>query len=126
MYQQEPKFYCCSKCHAVFEKIDGKNEESPCCEMPLLVPNESEGAQEKHLPVIEQRENRVTVQVGSTAHPMTEEHSIRWIYLQTKRGCQRINLNSEPTATFLLGEGDAPIAAYAYCNLHGFWKTTVS
>lgn len=31
----------------------------------------------------------------------------------------------EPVVHFTLEEGDAPKAAYAWCNLHGFWKTTI-
>ena len=33
--------------------------------------------------------------------------------------------DSAPTVTFALTEGDKPVAAYAYCNLHGLWKTEV-
>ena len=50
----------------------------------ILDPNTSEGASEKHLPIIETDGNR---------------------------------------AYFTLEDGDAPKAAYAWCNLHGFWKT---
>ena len=91
-----------------------------------LVPNTSEGASEKHLPVIEVNGQHVTVKVGSVFHPMTEEHSIAWVYLFTKAGCcQRIYLDGlcDPVAEFVLNENDEPAAAYAYCNLHGFWKT---
>lgn len=93
--------------------------------MEEMKANTSEGAAEKHLPVMEVRGNTVTVKVGSVFHPMTEEHSIAWVYLETKEGCQRKNLppTGEPVAVFALAEGDAPVAAYAYCNLHGFWKT---
>ena len=67
-----------------------------------LTANTSEGAQEKHLPVVEQEGNRVTVKVGSVFHPMSQEHSIEWVYLQTEKGCQRVNLSAtdEPVAVF--------------------------
>lgn len=29
----------------------------------------------------------------------------------------------EPKATFLLTDGDQVEAAYAYCNIHGFWAS---
>lgn len=85
----------------------------------------SEGAGEKHLPEVKEEGNIVTVQVGSVAHPMTDEHSIEWIYLQTEEGSQLKKLKSgqEPRVQFALSEGDKPVAAYAYCNLHGFWET---
>lgn len=93
--------------------------------MVELIPNTSEGATEKHLPVITKEGTKITVQVGSIAHPMSEEHSINFVYLLTKKGGQLYNLcpTSEPVATFLLTEDDEAISAYAYCNLHGFWKS---
>ena len=91
----------------------------------VLVPNTSDGAAEKHLPIIETNGSHVTVKVGSVFHPMSAEHSIQWVYLQTEKGCQRVDLccEGEPAAVFALAPGDRPLAAYAYCNLHGFWKT---
>lgn len=90
-----------------------------------LEPSKAEGAGEKHLPVITVDGNHVTVTVGSVLHPMTEEHSIGWVYLETIHGEQIkfLSPNQEPSATFALTADDKPIAAYAYCNLHGFWKT---
>ena len=72
--------------------------------------------------------NQVTVKIGSIFHPMTEEHSIAWVMLETMAGCtMRIHLSAdcEPVAHFTLEDGDSPKAAYAYCNLHGFFKTEV-
>ena len=58
---------------------------------------------------------------------MEEKHSIRWIYLQTDRGGQRRGLHpgEAPEAKFILAPGDIPVAAYAYCNLHGLWKAEI-
>ena len=92
----------------------------------VLEPNTSEGAAEKHLPIIETDGNHVTVKVGSIFHPMSEEHNIGWVCLQTKAGAtMRVPLDPacEPVAHFTLEDGDTPKAAYAWCNLHGFWKT---
>ena len=97
-----------------------------CCgeEMLELVPNTSDGAGEKHVPVIERDGQTVTVKVGSVAHPMLEAHYIQWIALETAQGMQRKTLKpgDEPKAVFALAEGDEPVAAYEYCNLHGLWK----
>ena len=72
--------------------------------------------------------NKIIVNVGSVLHPMTEEHSINWIFLETKNGGQLVRLSPscEPVAEFILADGDEAVAAYAYCNLHGFWKTELS
>jgi desulfoferrodoxin len=67
---------------------------------------------------------RVTVTVGSVAHPMLDNHYIEWIALQTKSGNQRKGLHpgDEPKAVFLVPEDDEIVDVYAYCNLHGLWK----
>ena len=55
---------------------------------------------------------------------MVSEHFIEWVYLETDKGgqIQYLNPESAPTVTFALGE-EKPAAVYAYCNLHGLWKT---
>ncbi len=126
--QTEPKFYIHKDTGMILETIthpQGADLHSICPALTELTPNTAEGAAEKHLPVMEKDGRHITVSVGSIFHPMTEEHSITWIYLLTQTGCQRVNLErtGEPVAHFFLSEGDKPIAAYAYCNLHGFWKT---
>ena len=57
---------------------------------------------------------------------MVEEHHIVWVYLQTDRGGQRkcLEVGKAPTVTFALAD-EKPIAAYAYCNLHGLWKKEI-
>ena len=89
-----------------------------------IIPNTTDGAYEKHVPVIEHTGDHVTVKVGSVAHPMTEEHYIEWVSLQTKGGNQRKALKpgDEPKVCFAICEGDEVEAVYAYCNLHSLWK----
>lgn len=97
-----------------------------CCgeKMEVLTANTQEASQEKHLPAVTIVGKEVKVKVGSAPHPMLEEHSILWVYLETEHGCQRKVLvpGEEPEATFTLNE-DIPVAVYAYCNIHGLWKT---
>ena len=123
------KFYLCEHCKNLIGMIDNKGVPFMCCgqKMTPLVPNTTEAAGEKHLPVITVDGNKVTVTVGSTLHPMSEEHSIVWIYLETNLGGQRKNLSfdGEPKAEFVLSEGEKAVSAYAYCNLHGLWKTEI-
>lgn len=106
------------------EKIQG----CKCSGFEVLDAAKSEGAGEKHLPVAKKEGNKIIVNVGSVLHPMTEEHSINWIFLETKNGGQLVRLSPscEPVAEFILADGDEAVAAYAYCNLHGFWKTELS
>ena len=55
---------------------------------------------------------------------MIPEHHITNIWLETTAGVQRANLDpiGKPQAVFVLADGVTPLAAYEYCNLHGFWK----
>ncbi len=51
-----------------------------------LTANTTDGAYEKHVPVIEHTGDYVTVKVGSVAHPMLDAH---WIVLDTNTGYQK-------------------------------------
>lgn len=92
--------------------------------LEALEANTSDGAAEKHVPVVSINGNTVEVAIGSVAHPMLEEHYITGIYIETTSGGQFASLKpgEEPKAVFLLKDGDEFIAAYEYCNLHGLWK----
>lgn len=120
------KFYRCKICGKIIAIVNETAVPTICCgqEMYELLPNTTEGAFEKHIPVISREGNVVTVKVGSVEHPMTPEHFIQWICLQTKNGNQRKMLkpSDKPEASFMIFEDDEIEAVYEYCNIHGFWK----
>lgn len=120
------KFYRCNHCGNIIIKLHDSKVPVVCCGegMQELTVNCTDAAVEKHVPILETDGQVVTVLVGETLHPMTEEHSIEWIVLETKKGTQIRYLNSleEPKVTFALTKEDTVICAYAYCNLHGLWK----
>ncbi len=122
------KFYICEKCGNIVGLIHNAGVPLMCCgqKMTLIEPGTVEASHEKHIPVVTVQGNTVKVDIGSIAHPMTEEHLITWVYLQTEKGGQRKNLSAgeAPTVTFALTD-DKPVAVYAYCNLHGLWKADV-
>lgn len=126
--RNEQKFFICKRCGNMVGMVFNAGVSIACCgeEMKELVPNTVEASVEKHLPVVTADGNRVTVNVGSADHPMAPEHFIEWIYIETEKGGQRKNLSpgDAPIAVFLI-EDDKVTAAYAYCNLHGLWKTGV-
>lgn len=121
----EQKFYICKHCGNLVELIHAGGGVLVCCGDPMeeLKPNTVDASQEKHVPVITVNGETVKVAIGAVAHPMTEEHYIQWIFLQTEHGGQHYILKpgDAPEATFCLN-GDKAVAAFAYCNLHGLWK----
>ena len=123
------KFYQCMMCKKIVGMIQNSACPTKCCGEPMveLVPNTTDAAVEKHVPVVTVEGNTVTVVVGEAAHPMSEEHFIQWIALETKQGAQRKPLcpGQEPKAVFALVDGDEAVAAYAFCNLHGLWKKDI-
>ena len=122
----EVKFYRCSHCGQIIAFVENKNIPVVCCGEPMqeIIPGTSDGAVEKHVPVYKVNGNLVEVNIGEVDHPMTEEHYIEWVVLQTKQGNQRKQLkpNEAPHVCFALCEGDEVEAVYAYCNLHGLFK----
>ncbi len=125
---QELKFFLCKHCGNLVAMVHNSGVPIICCGEPMveLKPGTVDASLEKHVPVISTDEGTVTVKIGSVAHPMIEAHYIIWICLETKKGWQIKYLapGEAPEATFAVGE-DTPVSAYAYCNLHGLWKTEV-
>ena len=122
----ETKFFICEHCGNIVGMIHSAGVPLMCCgqKMTKLEAGVKEASKEKHIPVVTVNNNLVTVTVGEVVHPMTEEHSILWVYLQTDKGGQRKCLNGDATVTFALTD-EKPVAAYAYCNLHGLWQKDI-
>ena len=122
----EQRFFVCEVCGNIIAMVKPSGVPVMCCgkKMKEIVPNTTDAAQEKHVPVWTKEGNLVKVRVGSVAHPMIPAHYIEWVSLQTKAGNQRKALAPEqaPEVTFALTDGDEVEAVYAYCNLHGLWK----
>ncbi len=124
---RDQKFYVCRNCGNLVGMIDGKVPMICCGEvMEELKANTVDASSEKHLPVYEWDNNVLKVTVGSAIHPMEESHNIAWVYVQTKKGGQRkgLEVGKEPVVSFVFDD-DEPVAIFAYCNLHGLWKTIV-
>ena len=124
----ENKFYICEHCGNIVGMIHSAGVPMMCCgqKMTKLEAGVVEASHEKHIPVITVEGNTVRVNVGSVTHPMSEEHHIAWVYLQTNRGGQRkcLDVTGAPEVTFALAD-ETPVAVYAYCNLHGLWKAEI-
>lgn len=123
------KFYRCAHCGNIVEMIEDKHVPIFCCgeKMQELVPNTSDGANEKHVPVVSIIGDTCHVAVASVAHPMEEAHSIQWIYVETNKGgmIKYLKPHEVPAADFKLADGEQLVAVYEYCNLHGLWSAAL-
>lgn len=120
------KFLLCEKCGNLQSEEHPITQPAICCNtnMLYLEANSIDASVEKHVPVINVEGNTVTVSVGETLHPMSEEHYISYIYLETNKGLkkQALKPNDKPQAIFTLSKNEEVASAYAYCNLHGLWQ----
>ncbi|MCQ2461165.1 MAG: desulfoferrodoxin [Clostridia bacterium] len=121
------KFFRCKHCGKVIALKNAQDIPTVCCgdKMEELVANTVDAATEKHVPVFEQKEDLVYVAVGSAPHPMTPEHYIEFVALETNLGV-KINylpVTREAKTTFILETGESIERVFEYCNLHGLWST---
>jgi superoxide reductase len=118
------EIYKCELCGNIVEMLHGGEGELICCGEPmkLLEEQTADSAVEKHVPVIERTDEGIKITVGSTLHPMEEEHYIEWIELVAdgKAYRQFLQPGGEPVACFAL-QAEAVIAR-EHCNVHALWK----
>ena len=119
------EIYTCTLCGNRVEVIKAGAGQLVCCGQPmkLEVAGTSDGAAEKHVPVIEKVPGGFKVKVGSVEHPSTEAHYIEWIELICSCGkVQRKYLKpgDKPEAVFTTE--CEQVTAREYCNLHGLWQ----
>lgn len=121
------KFYKCKHCGKIIAMVNERAVPTICCgeAMEEMIPNTSDGAFEKHVPVYEVEGNIVHVKVGEVEHPMLDNHYIEWIVLETNKGNQRKKLKpgEAPKADFALLPGEEVIRVLEHCNLHGLYAS---
>ena len=110
------KFYICEHCGNIVTFLQSSGVPVMCCgqKMTELVPDSTDAAQEKHVPVVTVEGSMVDVKVGSAPHPMIPEHYIQWVALETTEGCQikYLEPGQAPEVKFALAPGDRVKAAY--------------
>lgn len=120
------KFYICNHCGNIIAMVRDCGVPVQCCgeNMQEIIPGTSEGSQEKHIPVYDVKDQTVTVSVGTAEHPMTPEHYIEWVCIESKEGIQfkKLKPHASPRASFLISKGDELKAVYVFCNQHSLWK----
>ena len=116
--------YKCEKCGNIVEMLNDAAGTLSCCgqEMTLLEEQTADKTLEKHVPIVERTGSGIKVTVGSTPHPMTEEHFIEWIEVIADGISYKkfLRPGMEPSAEFEISPDNMVVREH--CNLHGLWK----
>lgn len=121
------ELYKCNVCGNFVEVVLAGIGELVCCNEPMELQkaNTKDAATEKHVPFFQKEDDELMIRVGSTPHPMEEEHYITFI--------EAISKDEKYVKRKYLHPGDAPelklkcydvhnLTAREFCNLHGLWE----
>ena len=124
----EVKFYRCETCGNIITFLEASGMKVMCCNKPMreLIPYTKDEMKEKHVPKVCCEGHKIQVDVGEEMHPMTPDHYIKWILIETEKGAQikELKPGCKPMATFTICGEDKFKSAYAFCNIHGLWQTS--
>ena len=116
--------YKCEICGNIVEVLHTGQGDLVCCgqNMTLLDEKTADSTTEKHVPLIEKTSDGYKVTVGSTLHPMKEEHYIEWIELIADGKSYRTFLKpgDDPVVEFCIQA--SKVSAREHCNVHGLWR----
>jgi len=117
----------CEECGNIVKVLNFGGGALVCCGQNMVKMDEktADSTTEKHVPLIEKVDGGFVVTVGSTLHPMKEEHWIQWIELivDGKRLFKELKPGDDPRVEFCYACGDPEtVTAREYCNLHGLWR----
>jgi superoxide reductase len=121
------ELYKCSICGNLIEVVLEGEGELVCCGeiMEQLTSDNHSGSVEAHKPIIESFEDKKTVRIGQTPHPMTKEHHIEFIEVISpdEKYVKRKYLNPEEEAILEFEcTCKSGFSAREICNLHGLWE----
>ena len=128
--KENVRFYKCPICGNIVGLIKGDMEHIKCCGKPMdeMIANTTDAAVEKHMPVLSAENGVLKVCVGEVEHPSIEKHWIPFVAVKAGDLVLRrsINATEKPEAIFPLGDFKGEVEVYAWCNLHGIWKATIT
>lgn len=120
------EIYKCEICGNLIEILHEGASSLVCCgqKMIKLKSKTADSTTEKHVPIIEKKDNGVVVKVGSTPHPVEEKHYIKFIEVLTDSKVYKAELKpgDKPEAFFNIKNDDI-IQVREYCNIHGLWSS---
>ncbi len=119
-------FYICKHCQSTSYHRDDYVLPICCGDtmQKLTAKDQTDKLALTHIPIVDIEKNKLIAKVGDTPHPMTEEHHLMWVFLETNLGGQMryLGTNANTTVEFNLEKDESPIAIYSYCNLHDLYK----
>lgn len=121
----EERFYYCDTCGNLFFATIASGIIPTCCgeEMRLLEANVEDSYGEKHLPVVKMLgDGRLHIKVGAMLHPMSIDHSIRFVCVETTHCIIIRYLSPDEIPDVVIRCDGTPLRVYAYCNIHGLWR----
>ena len=118
----------CKNCEELYDVFwhgecgKGECHECACSGMEEAKIQTADWKYEKHVPVIEKTDKGIKVIVGSTPHPMQEDHYITMIQVEAENKLYRQYLKpgEKPEAFFPISS--KKIKAIEHCNIHGLWS----
>ncbi|UMX48230.1 MAG: desulfoferrodoxin [Candidatus Nealsonbacteria bacterium DGGOD1a] len=133
---QFKEIYKCAVCGNIVEVLRAGAGQLVCCGQPmeLQVAKTSDEGTEKHLPALAELpanvcsgKDGVKIKIGAVEHPMTPEHYIEWIEIDTidgKSGKKFLKPADLPESEFQTRMNI--VGARAYCNVHGLWEIKIA
>jgi superoxide reductase len=133
---QFKEIYKCAVCGNIVEVLHAGGGQLVCCGQPmeLQVAKTTDQGTEKHLPVIVELpanvchgKDGVIIKIGAVEHPMTADHYIEWIEIDTidgKSGKKFLKHGDKPESEFQTRMNI--VGARAYCNVHGLWEMKIA
>ena len=119
------EIFKCNVCGNVVELLQAGAPALVCCgqDMEKLEAQTEDAANEKHVPIVKEVNSGIEVTVGSTLHPMKEDHLIRFIEVLTEDKVLRTELEAaqKPIAKFNIDKSEV-VEVREFCNVHGLWK----
>lgn len=133
---ESKQIYKCAVCGNIVEILDAGAGQLVCCGQPmeLMAAHTQDVGAEKHVPVIQDLpasacavKDGCKIKIGAVEHPMTPEHYIEWIEIDTadgKAGKKFLKPGDKPESDFYTRIN--VVGARAYCNIHGLWEMKTS
>ncbi len=123
------EMYKCNVCGNIVEVVLSGDGELVCCGQPMEKMEEHNKSEEmvgeKHVPVIDKKDEGVSIKIGSVPHPMENEHYIMFIEVNSgdKRYVKRKYLYPHEEPVLNLKCSCDKVIARELCNIHGLWTS---